>query len=92
MAVCYNRLWKLLIDRRMTKTQLCKEAGVTTNAIAKMGRDESVQVETLVKICTALQCNIEDIMVTTFTTDKMQHDIMPDLMCNNKETFINRKI
>ena len=55
MAVCYNRLWKLLIDRRMTKTQLCKEAGVTTNAIAKMGRDESVQVETLVKICTALQ-------------------------------------
>ena len=50
MAVCYNRLWKLLIDRRMTKTQLCKEAGVTTNAIAKMGRDESVQVETLVKI------------------------------------------
>ena len=62
MAVCYNRLWKLLIDRRMTKTQLCKEAGVTTNAIAKMGRDESVQVETLVKICTALQCNIEDIM------------------------------
>ena len=54
MAVCYNRLWKLLIDRRMTKTQLCKEAGVTTNAIAKMGRDESVQVETLVKICTAL--------------------------------------
>ena len=62
MAVCYNRLWKLLIDRRMTKTQLCKEAGVTTNAIAKMGRDESVQVETLVKICATLQCNIEDIM------------------------------
>ena len=62
MAVCYNRLWKLLIDRRLTKTQLCKEAGVTTNAIAKMGRDESVQVETLVKICAALQCNIEDIM------------------------------
>ncbi len=62
MAVCYNKLWKLLIDRKMTKTQLCKRARVSTNAIAKMGRDEDVRVEVLVKICEALCCNIEDIV------------------------------
>lgn len=62
MAVCYNKLWKLLIDKKMTKTQLCKAAKVSTNAIAKMGRDEDVRVEVLVKICGALDCNIEDIM------------------------------
>lgn len=62
MAVCYNKLWKLLIDKKMTKTQLCKAAKVSTNAVAKMGRDEDVRVEVLVKICSALNCNIEDIM------------------------------
>ena len=62
MAVCYNKLWKLLIDKKMTKTQLCKKARVSTNAIAKMGRDEDVRVEVLVKICEALACKIEDIV------------------------------
>ena len=62
MAVCYNKLWKLLIDKKMTKTQLCKKAKVSTNAMAKMGRDEDVRVEVLVKICEALECNIEDIV------------------------------
>lgn len=62
MAVSYNRLWKLLIDKKMTKTELCKKAGITTNAIANMGHDKSVKVETLVKICEVLDCRIEDIM------------------------------
>ena len=62
MSVCYNKLWKMLIDKKMTKTQLCKEAGVSTNAVAKMGRDEDVRVEVLVKICGTLNCNIEDII------------------------------
>ena len=62
MAVCYNKLWKLLIDKKMTKTQLCKKARVSTNAIAKMGRDEDVRVEVLAKICETLGCNIEDIV------------------------------
>lgn len=62
MAVCYNKLWKLLIDKKMTKTQLCQEAKVSTNAVAKMGRDEDVRVETLVKICTHLGCMVDDIM------------------------------
>ena len=62
MAVCYNKLWKLLIDKKMTKTQLCQQAKVSTNAIAKMGRDEDVRVEVLAKICKTLECNIEDII------------------------------
>lgn len=62
MAVCYNKLWKILIDKKMTKTELCKVARVSTNAIAKMGRGEDVRVEVLVKICEALDCNIEEIM------------------------------
>ena len=62
MAVSYNRLWKLLIDKGLTKTELCKKAGITTNAVANMGHNKSVKVETLVKICEALDCKIEDIM------------------------------
>lgn len=62
MAISYNKLWKLLIDRSMTKTQLRIEAGLTTNALAKLGRNESVQVETLLKICKVLDCSVDDIM------------------------------
>lgn len=62
MAVSYNRLWKLLIDHSMTKTQLCTAAGISTNAMAKLGRNEDVRVEVLVKICAALHCTMDDIM------------------------------
>lgn len=62
MAVSYNRLWKLLIDKKINKTQLCQQAKISTNAMAKLGKDEDVRVEVLVKICIALNCRIEDIM------------------------------
>lgn len=62
MSVSYNPLWKLLIDRGLNKTQLCKEAGITTNAMARLGRNEDVRVEVLVKICTTLDCTMNDIM------------------------------
>ncbi len=61
MSVCYNKLWKLLIDKGMTKTQLCQAAKVSTNAIAKLGRNEDVRVEVLVKICGILGCTLDDI-------------------------------
>lgn len=51
-----------MIDKKINKTQLSKKAGITTNAMAKLGRNESVQVEILAKICNVLDCNIEDIM------------------------------
>lgn len=62
MAVCYNKLWKLLIDRGLNKTQLCKEANITTNAMARLGRNEDVRVNVLVKICTVLNCTVDDIL------------------------------
>ena len=62
MAVSYNKLWKLLIDKKMNKTQLKETAGISTNAVAKLGRNESVSLDTLEKICKMLQCNIGDIV------------------------------
>ena len=62
MAVCYKKLWKLLIDKNMNKTELRMATGITTTALAKLGRNENVNTEVLVKICKTLECNIEDIM------------------------------
>lgn len=62
MSRSYNKLWKLMIDKKINKTQLCKAAGITTNAMAKLGRDKSVSLETLEKICNALGCKLDDIV------------------------------
>lgn len=62
MAVSYTKLWKLLIDKNMSKTRLIKEAKISTNAMAKLGRNEDVRVEVLAKICNTLDCKIEDVM------------------------------
>lgn len=62
MLVSYNKLWKLMIDNNINKTQLCNKADISTNAMAKLGKNESVQVDILVRICNTLECNIEDIM------------------------------
>lgn len=62
MAICYNKLWKILIDKGMSKTQLIKAAKITTNAMAKLGKNEYVSVEVLVKICSTLECTLDDIM------------------------------
>ena len=62
MSVSYNRLWHLLLDKEMTKTELRTLAGVSTNVIAKLGRNESVSMDTLAKICNALNCDIADIV------------------------------
>lgn len=62
MTISYDRLWKLMIDKKINKTQLCEKAGITTNAMAKLGRNETVQVEVLAKICNLLKCNMDDIL------------------------------
>ena len=65
MTVSYNKLWKLLIDKNMKKKDLGEAAGISNTLIAKLGKNENVTVEVLVKICTALDCNIEDILELT---------------------------
>jgi DNA (cytosine-5)-methyltransferase 1 len=62
MARSYNKLWKLMIDKKMNKTQLRTAAKISSNAMAKLGRDESVPLETLEKICKALHCSLDDII------------------------------
>ena len=62
MSRSYNKLWHILIDRNKTKTQLREAANITTNAMANLGKNESVPVETLEKICGVLNCTIDDIM------------------------------
>ena len=62
MTISYNKLWKLLIDKNMTKTQLRLAAGMTSNALAKLGKDESVQLDILVKICEVLDCGLNYIV------------------------------
>ena len=62
MKVSYNRLWKRLIDENMMKRDLRLKAGLTTNVIAKMGKNEHVSTEVLCKICEVLNCEIDDII------------------------------
>ena len=62
MAVSYNKLWKLLIDRDMSKRDLAEKAGLSTFTLTKMNKGDSVKSDTLVKICKALDCKFDDIM------------------------------
>lgn len=69
MTVSYKKLWKVLIDRDMKKKDLCVAAGISHASMAKLGKNENVTTDVLVKICTALQCDIGDIMEVTSECD-----------------------
>ena len=62
MAVSYKKLWKMLIDKDMKKKDLCAKAGISTASVTKMGKGGHVTTEVLMKICTALNCTMDDIM------------------------------
>lgn len=62
MKMCYNKLWKLLIDKQMKKSDLRKNAGISSSSLAKLGKGENVTTEVLVKICNELDCDVADIM------------------------------
>lgn len=62
MEINYDKLWKLMIDKKINKTNLSEKAGITTNEMAKMGKNEMVKMETLVKICKILDCTLDDIV------------------------------
>ena len=65
MVVNYKKLWKLLIDKNMKKKDLAQLAKISNTSIAKLGRNENVTMDVLVKICVALQCEIGDIVEIT---------------------------
>lgn len=62
MIVSYNKLWKLLIDRGLKKTDLIGMAGISSASLAKLSKGENLQTDVLVKVCSALECGIEDMM------------------------------
>lgn len=62
MTYNYNKLWKLLIDKGMTKTQMRIKADISTNILAKMGKGEPIAMDSLAKIATALNCGLDDIV------------------------------
>lgn len=62
MAISYNKLWKQMIDHNLNKTQLKERAQISTNAVAKLGKNEAVSMETIEKICRVLSCDIGDVM------------------------------
>ena len=62
MAISYNKLWKLLIDKGMNKRDLQKASGVSAASIAKLGKGENITTDVLLKICKVLECDITDIM------------------------------
>lgn len=58
----YNKLWKMLIDKNMSKTEMRVKSGISTNMLAKMGRQEPVSMDVLAKVTTALECGMDDIV------------------------------
>ena len=82
MSISYDKLCKLLIDAKMNRTELKNAAGISSNIVAKMGRNEFVSMESLYKICLTLNCNIGDIV-----------DIIPDgaRLQNNLDNSTNER-
>ena len=70
MAVSYNKLWKKLIDLEMSRTELRVKAGISTRQLAKLGKNENVTTDVLVKVCQALDCNVAEIMDITDQTEE----------------------
>ncbi len=69
MAVSYNKLWKKLIDLEMSRTELRVKSGISTRQLAKLGKNENVTTDVLVRVCQALDCNVADIMDITETEE-----------------------
>lgn len=70
MTVNYNKLWKKLIDLEMSRSELRVKSGISTRQLAKLGKNENVTTDVLVRVCQALDCNVDEIMDITETEDK----------------------
>ena len=64
MRISYNKLWKMLIDKNMKKSDLKDQAGISSSSIAKLGKGEYITTDVLLRICETLHCHVEDIMET----------------------------
>lgn len=83
MAVSYRKLWKLLIDKDMKKKDLRIASGISTNALAKLGKNDRVTTDVLEKICIALNCDVGDIMEIT--------EVMPEVAATTEPRGISNE-
>lgn len=87
MAVCYNKLWKLLIDKNMKKKDLRLATGISTTALAKLGKNEHVSTEILTKICRALECDLCDMEMRRIIILKVENHSL--IALGNAGSFAN---
>lgn len=85
MSVSYENLWDLLAQKGLKRVDLCKKAGITTNTLAKLGKNESVNVDVLSKICGALDCTFDDIVSNT--GENAVINPLPNFNCDSYEVF-----
>lgn len=71
MHISYKKLWKILIDKEMMKKDLCEKAGISSASMAKLGKNENINTDILVRICRALSCDTSDIMEIERDEDKL---------------------
>lgn len=64
MRISYNKLWKMLIDMNMKKSDLKEKAGISSASLAKLGKGDNITTDVLLRICVAMNCHLEDIMET----------------------------
>ena len=81
MKVSYDRLWKLLIDKKMKRTDLITQAQISSNVVAKMGKEEPLSMESIGKICALFHCSVDDIL-----------EIIPDEDVNNTENTVEGEV
>ena len=74
MAMCYKKLWKLLIDRDMTRADLRDKTGLSPATLAKMSKGEAIGANVLERICESMQCNVGDVMDYVPETHRIQDD------------------
>ena len=73
MAVSYDKLWKLLIDKKLTKTALCNLTDMSSSTMAKMSKNETVSMDVMLRICKVLDCNVGDIMDVMKDSELKEH-------------------
>ena len=83
MRISYNKLWKMLIDKEMNKNDLKDAAGISAASVAKLGKGANITPDVLLKICEALDCKLEDIMVTIIEKKILQK---PKIITLNAES------
>lgn len=73
MIVNYDKLWKILIDKKMKRTDLIKQGKISSNVLARMGREEPVSLEIIGKVCLILDCSIDDILESRYTDEEKKN-------------------